>query len=237
LTDTDFSYIVRTGVLHITKTLGESVKKLSDKQRRIIKYIDRFLGETGYPPSIRDIQRGCDISSTSVVDYNLNILENRGFIDRHADVSRGIKLLTKTSTSEKMVAVPVVGMIAAGKPIPVPTPDTWDIAAVSETMGVPAELTGGKENIFALRIKGTSMIDALINDGDIVIMQSISAVENGQMAAVWLKSEKEVTLKKVYVEPDRIRLQPANSQMQPFYTQLDNIEIQGRVIAVIRQMK
>jgi repressor LexA len=217
-------------------TLGENVKKLSDKQRRIIRYIDRFLSEKGYPPSIRDIQRGCDISSTSVVDYNLNILESRGYIDRHADVSRGIKLLTKTSASEKMVAVPVIGMIAAGKPIPVPTPDTWDIAAVSETMGMPAELTQGKEDIYALRVKGTSMIDALINDGDIILMQYVSAVENGQMAAVWLKSEKEVTLKKVYVESDKIRLQPANSQMLPFYTQPDNIEIQGRVIAVIRQI-
>jgi repressor LexA len=213
------------------------VKKLSDKQRRIVKYIDRFLSEKGYPPSIRDIQKGCDISSTSVVDYNLNILESRGYINRHADVSRGIKLLTKTSSSEKVVDVPVIGMIAAGLPIPVPTPDIWDIAAVSETMGVPVDLTQGRDNIYALRIKGTSMIDALINDGDIVLMQSISAVENGQMAAVWLKSEKEVTLKKVFVEPDKIRLQPANSQMQPFYTQPDNIEIQGRVIAVIRQMK
>lgn len=213
------------------------MKKLSDKQRRIVKYIDRFLSEKGYPPSIRDIQKGCDISSTSVVDYNLNILESRGYINRHADVSRGIKLLTKTSSSERVVDVPVIGMIAAGKPIPVPTPDTWDIAAVSETMGVPIDLCQGRDNIYALRIKGTSMIDALINDGDIVLMQSINSIENGQMAAVWLKSEKEVTLKKVFVEPDKIRLQPANSQMQPFYTQPDNIEIQGRVIAVIRQMK
>jgi repressor LexA len=212
------------------------VKKLSDKQRRILKYIDRFLADKGYPPSIRDIQRGCDISSTSVVDYNLNILESRGYIDRHADVSRGIRLLTKTSTSERLVAVPVIGMIAAGQPIPVPTPDTWDVAAVSETMGMPAELTQGKEDIFALRVKGTSMVDALINDGDIILLQHVSAVENGQMAAVWLKAEKEVTLKKVYVEPGKIRLQPANSQMQPFYTRPDNIEIQGRVIAVVRQI-
>jgi repressor LexA len=216
--------------------LGEHVKKLSDKQRHIIKYIDRFLAEKGYPPSIRDIQRGCSISSTSVVDYNLNILEDRGFIDRHADVSRGIRLLTKTSTSEKMVAVPVIGMIAAGKPIPVPTPDTWDVAAVSETMGMPTELTQGKEDIYALRVKGTSMVDAFINDGDIILLQYVSAVENGQMAAVWLKAEKEVTLKKVFVEADRIRLQPANSQMQPFYTKPDNVEIQGRVIGVVRQI-
>ncbi|MDD5338670.1 MAG: transcriptional repressor LexA [Dehalococcoidales bacterium] len=213
------------------------MKKLSDKQRRIMKYIDRFLSDKGYPPSIRDIQKGCDISSTSVVDYNLNILENRGMINRHADVSRGIQLVGKSTSSERLVDVPVIGMIAAGEPIPVPTPDTWDIAAVSDTMGVSQELTQGKENIYALRVKGTSMIDALINDGDILLMQSVSSIENGQMAAVWLKAEKEVTLKKVYVESDRIRLQPANSQMQPFYTSRDNIEIQGKVIAVLRQMK
>ncbi len=212
------------------------MKKLSDKQRRIMKYIDRFLGEKGYPPSIRDIQRGCDISSTSVVDYNLNILEDRGMINRHADVSRGIQLLNKSSTTERLVAVPVIGMIAAGVPIPVPTPDTWDVAAVSDTMGVSPEFTKGKEDVYALRVKGMSMIDALINDGDIVLMQHVSSIENGQMAAVWLKAEKEVTLKKVYVETDRIRLQPANSQMQPFYTSLDNVEIQGKVIAVLRQM-
>jgi len=212
------------------------MKKLSDKQRRIIRYIDRFLGEKGYPPTIRDIQGGCAISSTSVVDYNLNILESRGYLSRHADVSRGIKLLTRTPTADTMVAVPVIGMIAAGEPIPVPTPDTWDVAAVSETMGVPSELTRGREDVYALRVKGLSMVDALINDGDIVLMQHVNAVENGEMAAVWLKSEKEVTLKKVYVESDRIRLQPANSQMRPFYTGPDNVEIQGRVIAVVRQV-
>jgi repressor LexA len=213
-----------------------SAKRLSDKQKSIVKFIERFLSDKGYPPSIRDIQMGCHISSTSVVDYNLNILEDRGHISRHADVSRGIRLLTKTSLSPAMVNVPLVGIIAAGEPIPVPTPDTWDIAAVSETMGVPPELTHGREDIYALRVKGVSMIDALIDDGDIVLMQHVNTVENGEMAAVWLKSEKEVTLKKVFVEPDRVRLQPANSQMLPIYADRDNVEIQGRVIAVLRQI-
>ena len=167
------------------------MKKLSDKQRRIISYIDRFLSDRGYPPSIRDIQHGCSISSTSVVDYNLNILESRGYLRRHADVSRGIKLLNKEPTAEMMVTVPVIGLIAAGEPIPVPTPDTWDVAAASETMAVPGELTRDKQGIYALRVKGTSMIDALINDGDIVLMQHVSAVSNGEMAAIWLKDEKE----------------------------------------------
>ncbi len=212
------------------------MKKLSDKQKRIIKYIDRFLSDKGYPPSIRDIQTGCGISSTSVVDYNLNILENKGHIRRHAEVSRGITLINKGPDTGPTVSVPVIGSIAAGEPVPVPAPDTWDVTAVSETMEVSPELTRGREGVYALRVKGMSMVDALINDGDIVLMQQVNAVENGEMAAVWLRAEKEATLKKVYVEPDRVRLQPANDQMKPFYAPSDNVEIQGRVIAVIRQL-
>lgn len=211
------------------------MKRLSEKQRLIAKYIDKFLSKKGYPPSIRDIQKGCNISSTSVVDYNLNILESRGIISRHAEISRGIRLLSK-SPSENISTVPVIGMIAAGEPIPVPALDTWDVASVSETMDIPSDLIQGREDVYALRVKGTSMVDALINDGDVVLMQHVSAVENGQMAAVWLKSEKEATLKKVYVEKDRVRLQPANSQMREFYTGPDNVEIQGKVIGVVRQV-
>ncbi len=212
------------------------MKKLSDKQRRIINFIDRFLVDKSYPPSIRDIQAGCKISSTSVVDYNLNILEREGYIRRHAEVSRGIKLLSRTSTSESPVPVPVIGLIAAGEPIPVPTPDTWNVTVAAEMLEMPRELIRSKEDIYALRVKGMSMVDALINDGDIVLMQYVSAVENGEMAAVWLKAEKEATLKKVYIESDCVRLQPANSQMRPIYAESDNIEIQGRVIAVVRQI-
>jgi repressor LexA len=212
------------------------MKKLSDKQRHIMRFIEKFLAQKGYPPSIRDIQAGCGISSTSVVDYNLNILESKGHISRHAEVSRGIRLLNRATENGPLATVPVIGTIAAGEPIPVPGPDTWDVAAVSETMAVPPELTRGREDVYALRVKGTSMIDALINDGDVVLMQPVSRVENGEMAAVWLEAEKEVTLKKVYVEPDRVRLQPANSQMQPIYAAPDNVAIQGKVIGVIRQV-
>jgi len=212
-------------------------KKLSEKQKHIIGYIDRFIADNGFPPSIRDIQGGCRISSTSVVDYNLKILEERGIIERHADVSRGIRLLNRESaTPDSMVNVPVIGLIAAGAPIPVPTPDTWDVAAVSETMEVPRELTRGKDNVYALRVRGHSMIDALIDDGDIVLLQNVSSVDNGDMAAVWLRGEKEATLKKVYQEGKRVRLQPANSQMKAFYAAADDVEIQGRVIGVVRHL-
>jgi len=209
---------------------------LSVKQKRIADFIRQFLVNRGYPPSVRDIQAGCGISSTSVVAYNLDILEKAGHIRRHPEVSRGIELIGRSLTSEAQVPIPIIGQVAAGEPIPVPTPDTWDVTAASETLMVTRDLTKGSEGVYALRVKGVSMVDALINDGDIVLMQQVSMVENGEMAAVWLKSAKEATLKKVYIEPDRIRLQPANSEMQPIYAEPGDVEIQGRVIAVIRQL-
>ncbi len=207
------------------------MKVLSSKQQHMIDFIRRFLLDRGYPPSIRDIVSGCRISSTSVVDYNLDILEREGYIRRHPEVSRGIELLAWAR-----LHVPIIGQIAAGDPIPVPTPDTWDVAASSETLEVPQDLTRGREGVYALKVKGSSMVDALIDDGDMVLMQYVNAVENGEMAAIWLKAEKEATLKKFYAESGRIRLQPANSQMQPIYVEPDNVEIQGKVIAVIRQL-
>ena len=212
------------------------MRVLSVKQQHIIDFIHNFLVDSGYPPTIRDIQGGCGISSTSVVDYNLNILKKEGYIRRHPEVSRGIELLTRSLTPLPRVQVPIIGQIAAGEPIPVPTPDTWDVTAAAETLEVTKDLTRGRGGVYALKVKGLSMVDAFINDGDMVLMQYVNVVENGEMAAVWLKAEKEVTLKKVYVEPGRIRLQPANSQMQPIYAEPNNVEIQGRVIAVIRQL-
>ncbi len=206
------------------------------KQQRIIDFIRQFLVDRGYPPTIRDIVSGCGISSTSVVDYNLNRLEKAGYIRRHREVSRGIKLLAQSPVPEERYQVPIIGQIAAGEPIPVPAADTWDTAASAETLEVTEDLTRGREGIYALKVRGSSMVDALINDGDIVLMQYVNTVENGEMAAIWLRAEKEATLKKVYREPGRIRLQPANSQMQPIYAEPDNVEVQGRVIAVIRQL-
>ena len=212
------------------------MKELSARRRQIINFIRRFLRDSGYPPTVRDIVGGCGMSSTSVVDYHLKALEKAGYIRRHPEVSRGIELLGRSLASLSGVRVPVIGQIAAGEPIPVPTPDTWDITANAETMEISPDLTRGRGEIYALRVKGWSMVDALINDGDIVLMQYTNVVENGEMAAVWLKAEKEATLKKVYVEPGRVRLQPANSQMKPIYAEPGNVEIQGRVVAVIRQV-
>ena len=215
--------------------MERKIEELSPKKRSIIDFIHRFWRDMGYPPTIRDIVAGCGLSSTSVADYNLNILERQGYIRRHREIACGIELVPRP-TPGRLLQVPLIGQIAAGEPIPVPDADTWDTTASSETLEVSQDLTRGRQGIYALKVKGSSMMDALINDGDIVLMQYVSVVENGEMAAVWLRAEKEVTLKKVYVEPDRIRLQPANSRMKPLYVAPDNVEVQGRVLAVIRQL-
>ena len=209
---------------------------LSLKQQNIIDYIRNFLVDTGYPPSIRDIVSGCGLSSTSVVNYNLAILEREGYIRRHHSVSRGIELVERSPDLDYCLRVPIIGQIAAGEPIPVPTPDTWDVTASAETLEVAGDLVRGREGVYALKVKGWSMVDALINDGDVILMQYVNVVENGEMAAVWLKAEKEATLKKFYAEHGRIRLQPANRYMKPIYAEPENVEVQGRVIVVIRQL-
>jgi len=210
-----------------------AIKSLSPKQERIINFVTEFLHDKGYPPTIRDIAAGCGISSTSVVAYNLNKLEQAGYIRRHSDISRGIKFLTPQQKGGKLVYIPIVGVIAAGEPIPVP--DTGNIIP-NEGLEVSEELVRGKQDIYALRVRGDSMLDALIGDGDIVLMNYGNSAENGDMVAVWLKAEQEVTLKRFFAEPNRIRLEPANSQMKPIYTTPDNVEVQGRVVAVIRRI-
>jgi len=206
------------------------MKGLSVKQQAILKFMRQFIDDHDYPPSIRDIQIGCDISSTSVVDYNLKALERLGYIRRDREVSRGIEVLDRGARRPRAVAVPIIGTIAAGQPIPVPSPDNIDYDNVFDAT---EDMTRGRENVFALKVRGSSMIDALVNDGDIVILEQASTCDDGDMVAAWLKKENEATLKKFYREGDRIRLQPANTTMKPIFTSADNVEIQGKVLATI----
>ena len=208
------------------------MSELSSKQSAILEFLSEFIDDKDYPPSIRDIQIGCGISSTSVVDYNLRRLEEKGHIRRDREVSRGIEVLG-ARRRVRTVEIPVLGSIAAGQPIPVPTSDRW-AADVEDTVTVTDEMVRGQRDVFALRVKGTSMIDDLIADGDIVFLEPASSAEDGDKVAVWLKDRGEVTLKRFYHEGDRIRLQPANSAMDPIYTTPDNVEIQGKFIASIR---
>jgi repressor LexA len=203
---------------------------ISPTRQRIFKYIQDFFEDKGYAPTVRDILRGCSISSTAVVQHHLNVLEKEGRIHRDPEVFRSIQLANKTN----LVRIPLLGTIAAGTPIPVPGSDTWETEAL-ETLELTDEITQGKE-LFALKVKGFSMIDAYISDGDIVLLQPVHSVNDGDMVAAWLKEEQEVTLKKLYRDKSRIRLQPANSQMEPIFVDPDNIDIQGKVVGVIRKI-
>ncbi len=204
---------------------------ISPKRKRILDFITGFIEQKGYSPSVRDIASGCAISSTSVAQYYVRALERERYIRRDREVSRSIALTKNHATA----AVPVLGTIAAGQPIPVPSADTW-ITSSEESIDLPEYLTGSLAELYALRVKGISMIDALIDDGDIVVMRSTNTAQDGETVAVWLKDRQEVTLKRIYHEPGRICLKPANRLMEPIYSQPDNVEIQGKVVAVLRKL-
>jgi repressor LexA len=207
------------------------METLTPKRKQILDFVAAFIGEKGYAPSVRDVASGCNLTSPNAAQFHLDALERQGFIRRARDVSRSIALTEKYADA---TSIPVLGTIAAGQPIPVPSPDTWS-STPEEMIRLPEDLIDSLQNIYALRVKGTSMIDSMIDDGDIVIMQSTTTVENGEVAAVWLKDKQEVTLKKIYRERGRVCLKPANKQMKPIYCKPENVEVQGKVVAVLRK--
>jgi len=210
-------------------------KHLSERQQRILEFLNEYIEENSYPPSIREIGAAAGISSTSVVSYNLHRLEERGYIDREPEVSRGLRLTG--TTRAQVVRLPLLGRIMAGEPIPVPASDFPLMG--DETIELTRGILGDPEGLYALEVEGNSMIDALVHDGDIVVMRHQERVENGEMAAVWLMGREEVTLKRFYQEEGgRVRLQPANPTMLPIYVDDPRqVEVQGKVVMVIRQLQ
>lgn len=215
-------------------------EEVEEQERRILACIRDFIQERGYPPTVRDIARELEISSTSVVDYHLRRLEQARWIERDPRSSRGIRLTAVGARGlglGEIVSIPLLGDIAAGEPIPVPSSD-FSLLGVEETIELTRSIVGDPQNLYALRVRGNSMIDAMIHDGDIVIMRPTPSVENGEMAAVWLEDREETTLKRVYWEGGRVRLQPANPTMEPIYVDDPrHVKIQGKVVMVIRQVR
>ena len=214
--------------------------KLSDRQKRMLEFIQRFTADSGYPPSIREIGDATDISSTSVVNYNLNRLVDEGFLTRDQNVSRGLRLTEKLGrAAERLtnaVRVPLIGRIFASEPVPLPGTDS-PVFNPDEAIEISRDLLPAEDGLFALQVKGDSMIDAMVNDGDIVVMTRAGEWRNGDMVAVWLRDREETTLKHIYREGARVRLQPANPTMQPIYIDNpENLEVQGKVMLVVRQM-
>ena len=204
---------------------------LSSKQQNVLDYIKRFLDKNGYAPSLRDISSDCGLKSHTVALYYLKILEREGYINRSKRLPRSI---TFTTGSSELNTVPLLGVIAAGNPIPVPHDDVW-VMTPEEAVEVPKNILAGHANVFALKVKGLSMIDALIDDGDMVILTQTKTASDGSMVAVWLRDKQKVTLKKIYHDAGRIRLQPANRLMEPIYCRPEDVEIQGKVIGVLRK--
>jgi repressor LexA len=202
----------------------------SRTREHILSFISAFRLEKGFAPTVKEIAENCRITSLSVVQYHLDRLEKSGTIKRERNKSRSIS--TRDETRRERHEVPFLGVIAAGNPIAVPETNEWD--AIVNRIEVPSYMTRGRADIYALQVRGNSMVDAMIADGDVVIMERPHDIKNGDVAAVWLRNEQEVTLKKVYFEGEQIRLQPCNPYMMPFYHLASNVELQGKLVGVIR---
>jgi repressor LexA len=214
-------------------------KGLGERHQKILEFIASYQREHKHPPSIREIGEHCDISSTSVVNYYLDQLEKNGHIERDRKISRGMRLTGNTPLGD-MLRVPVLGVIQAGEPIPVPSNADFGSFTADDSVEIATSLMPAKEKgkeLFALKVQGDSMIDAMVNDGDIVILKPSQDARNGDMVAVWLSDRNETTLKYFYKEKDGYRLQPANPTMKPIMIKKnEQVEIKGKVVMVIRKM-
>ena len=214
---------------------------LSARQERMLHFIRQYIRENRFPPTIREIGEYVGISSTSVVNYNLNALVKKKLLKRDDNVARGLRLVEPEEAEldwdgRDVLRVPLLGYIAAGDPLVVPESSADFALLGNDTVEVSAGMLRSAEEVYALKVRGDSMIDALVDDGDIVILRHQSQAENGDMVAAWLREEHETTLKRFYHEGERVRLQPANPTMAPMYFPASNVEVRGKVIMVIRQL-
>ncbi len=213
---------------------------LSPRQERILEFIREYHAEHDYPPTIREIGKAADISSTSVVKYNLERLQEKGFINRNKDVSRGLRLIDggpagpPDGVAPRIMPIPKYGIISAGTPIGAFGQQENPFSG--ETLNLPQDLVPGSGDLYALQVKGDSMIDALVYDGDWVVIRHQQTAQPRDMVVAWIKDREETTLKYYYPEGPMVRLQPANPAYQPIPVPADQLEIQGKVVLVIRQL-
>lgn len=226
--------------------MKKEFNRLSDRQRNILRFMQNYMLQAGYPPTIREIGEATGINSTSVVNYNLNKLVAAGYLERSDRVSRGLRLVgavpgTKAKRVKASVSgprVPLIGHIVASRPAEMPE-DSGQHFDEEDLIDVPEALLSGTDpaNAFAMMVKGDSMIDAMIQEGDIVVLRSQSTADNGDMVVVWLPERSETTMKYFYLEGDKVRLQPAHPTMQPIIVPADECEIRGKVLSVMRSVR
>ena len=200
------------------------MQPLTKRQREILDFLNEFIEQHGYAPSLEEVGRRFGLSSLATVHKHLTNLQEKGFIKRAWNRSRSVELLP-TRAGTRAIDLPLLGNVAAGVPI--------EAIVSTETVAVPEDLVG-KQETYALRVRGDSMIDEQIRDGDVVIVEDRRTADNGEMV-IALLSGAEVTLKKFYRDNGRIRLQPANEKLQPLVVDANQVQIQGVVVGVVRR--
>jgi repressor LexA len=200
------------------------VLPLTKRQREILDYLQDFIQQHGYAPSLEEIGRRFGLSSLATVHKHLTNLQEKGFIKRAWNRSRSVEMIP-TGSAGRAVDLPLLGYVAAGAPI--------EAVANAETIAVPEELVGRRDT-YVLRVRGNSMIDEQICDGDFVIVEDRKSAQNGE-TVVALLGGSDVTLKKLYRENGRVRLQPANPTLQPIFVDPEQLQVQGVVVGVMRK--
>ncbi|MAG35679.1 MAG: repressor LexA [Dehalococcoidia bacterium] len=208
------------------------MQTLSERQQDMLRFIEQYIEEHGRPPTNREIGAAVGIGSTSHVDYHLTVLAKKGYIVRERHTSRGLRLVHGPAAPRPRIrTVPVIGQIAAGQPIDAIS-DPSDVLQLSADQIPP--------DTFALRVRGKSMIEDLIDDGDLVVVEPTDTATDGDIVVALLtdgpNEEGEATLKRFYREGERIRLQPAHPTMEPIYADPKHVRLQGRAISIIRHL-
>ena len=200
------------------------MQPLTKRQREIFDFLSEFIDQNGYAPSLEEIGRRFGLSSLATVHKHLTNLQEKGFIRRAWNRSRSVELVP-SRVGTRAVDLPLLGNVAAGAPI--------EAVVSAETVSVPEDLVG-KADTYALRVRGNSMIDEQIRDGDLVIVEDRKTANDGEMVIALIQGE-DVTLKKFYRDNGRVRLQPANESIQPLIVDAAQIQIQGVVVGVMRR--
>ena len=200
------------------------MQPLTKRQREILDYLNEFMEQHGYAPSLEEIGRRFGLSSLATVHKHLTNLQDKGFIRRAWNRSRSVELVP-TRMGGRALDLPLLGYVAAGAPI--------EAVVSNETITVPEDLVGTRDT-YALRVRGSSMIDEQIRDGDLVVVENRQTAHNGEMVIALLE-DAEVTLKKFYRENGHVRLQPANDAVAPIIVRADKVQVQGVVVGVMRR--
>lgn len=200
------------------------MQPLTKRQREILDYLNEFIEQHGYAPSLEEIGRRFGLSSLATVHKHLTNLQEKGFIRRAWNRSRSVELVP-TRMGGRALDLPLLGYVAAGAPI--------EAVVSNETVTVPEDLVGTRDT-YALRVRGNSMIDEQIRDGDVVVVEDRQTARNGEMVIALLEGA-EVTLKTFYRENGHIRLQPANDAVAPIIVRADMVQVQGVVVGVMRR--